>query len=96
MKVCPRCSNQNDDIAKTYTNCGAKLDVDPKLELKANSIYAKQSKQPRTQEEMTASLIRLTVMISEDVSTIKGWVVFMGVVVLLIQLFGLLSSCGVL
>lgn len=96
MKVCPRCSNQNDDIAKTCTNCGAKLDVDPKLELRANSIYAKQSKQPRTQEQMTEGLVQLTYGIANDVSTIKGWVVFVGIIVLLTQLFGLLASCGVL
>ena len=53
-------------------------------------------KQPRTQEQMTEGLVQLTYGIANDVSTIKGWVVFVGIIVLLTQLFGLLASCGVL
>lgn len=96
MKVCPRCSNQNDDIAKTCTNCGAKLDVDPKLAINPNGIYGKTPKRQRTQEEMMEGLVQLTYGIANDVSAIKGWVTFIGIIILLIQLFGLLASCGVL
>lgn len=96
MKKCPMCGNENDDIAKTCTNCGAKLDVDPKLTLKPNAIYTKAEKRPRSQEELLEGLIQLTASIEKSIDAIRFWITFIGVIVLLSLLFNLLSSCSVL
>lgn len=53
-------------------------------------------KRLKSQEEVAAEMLLLLDNIEDSVHTIKGWIIFMGVIVLLAQLFGLLASCGVL
>lgn len=96
MKKCPMCGNENDDIAKACINCGTRLEVSPKLAINPNAIYGKTPKRQRTQEEMMEGLVQLTYGIANDVSAIKGWVTFLGVLALIGLIFGLISSCGAL
>ena len=73
-----------------------RLEVSPKLAITPNAIYGKTPKRQRTQEEMMEGLVQLTYGIANDVSAIKGWVTFLGVLALIGLIFGLISSCGAL
>jgi len=53
-------------------------------------------KKIKTQDEVMSEALNLISDIGDDVATIKGWVTFIGIIVLITQLFGLLASCGVL
>jgi len=112
MKKCPMCGNENDDIAKACINCGTRLEVSPELELKPDTPKtAKTAKTETTytwkmqenttvslnsQNQVSAEMLNRIANIDKNVSAIKGWVSFLGIIVLIGLIFGLISSCGAL
>ena len=109
MKKCPMCGNENDDIAKACINCGTRLEVSPELELKPDTPKtAKTAKTETTytwkmqenpnafQNKVLTDTLNRVANIDKNVSAIKGWVTFLGVLALIGLIFGLISSCGAL
>lgn len=107
MKKCPMCGNENDDIAKVCSTCGTRLVVDPALELKPNTPMTRKPETafvPRRQDNPTVSLnsqnqvsaemLNRIANIDKNVSAIKGWVSFLGIIVLIGLIFGFISSCN--
>lgn len=106
MKKCPMCGNENDDIAKACTNCGARLVVNHELEIKPDTpkttkpettytLKMQENTNAFQNKVMTDTLSRVA-NIDKNVSTIKGWVTFLGILALIGLIFGLISSCGAL
>lgn len=106
MKICPMCGNENDDIAKTCTNCGTKLETRPELELKPDTPKTAKPETTHTrkmqentnafQNKVLTDTLSLVANIDKNVSAIKGWVTFLGVLALIGLILGLISSCGAL
>lgn len=48
------------------------------------------------QNKLLSETYKRTVIIDKNVSAIRGWVTFIGIVILLKEIIGLLSSCSVL
>lgn len=104
MKKCPMCGNENDDIAKTCTNCGTKLETRPELELKPDTPKTAKPETPHTwkiqqnpddfQNKVLTDTLSRVANIDKNVSAIKGWVTFLGILALLGLIFGLISSCS--
>ncbi len=107
MKKCPMCGNENDDIAKTCTNCGTKLETRPELELKPDTpktrrtestLLLKKIDDPAVslnlQNQVLAEMLNRLTSIDKRVSAIKGWVTFLGIIVLIGLIFGFISSCN--
>jgi len=78
------CGNENDDSANTCTNCGTNLGY-------RNQVLFEML--TRVDE-----VLKQADIITEDVKTIKGWVTFFGIIVLIslilgaVPIFGLLMS----
>ena len=109
MKKCPMCGNENDDIAKACINCGTRLEVSPELELKTDTPKTVKPQTTSTwkmqenttvslnsQNQVSAEMLNRIANIDKNVSAIKGWVSFLGIIVLIGLIFGLISSCGAL
>jgi len=98
------CGNENDDIAKSCTNCGTRLAVNHELELKPetpktakqDTTYTlKMQENPNTfQNKVMIDTLSRVANIDKNVITIKGWVTFLGILALIGLIFGLISSCG--
>ena len=106
MKKCPMCGNENDDIAKACINCGTRLEVSPELELKPDTPKTAKTETTYTwkmqenpnafQNKVLTDTLNRVANIDKNVSAIKGWVTFLGVLALIGLIFGLISSCGAL
>jgi|GEM_PF-5015266 len=106
MKKCPMCGNQNDDIAKACTNCGARLETRKDFELKPDTpktakpdttYTLKMQENPNAfQNEVLTDTLSLVANIDKNLSAIKGWVTFLGILALIGLIFGLISGCGAL
>jgi hypothetical protein len=98
------CGNENDDIAKTCTNCGAKLETRPELELKPDTpktakpetayTWKMQENPNAFQNKVLTDTLSRVANIDKNVSAIKGWVTFLGILALLGLIFGFISSCN--
>ena len=106
MKKCPMCGNENDDIAKTCTNCGARLETRKDLELKTDTpktakpdttYTLKTQENPNAfQNKVLTDTLSLVANINKNVSAIKGWVTFLGILALIGLILGLIQGCGAL
>ncbi len=106
MKKCPICGNENDDIAKACTNCGAKLETKQEFEIKTDTPKTAPAVEVKKQDDLTNSLnqqikilsetYKHTVIIDQNISAIRGWVTFLGILALIGLIFGLISGCGAL
>ena len=103
------CGNENDDIAKVCSTCGTRLFVDPTLELKPDTpmtrkpettfMFKSQDKpmvSMNSQNQVSTEMLNRIASIDKNVSAIKGWVTFLGVLALIGLIFGLISSCSAL
>ncbi len=106
MKKCPMCGNENDDIAKACTNCGTRLEVNPELELKPNtpktakpqttSTWKLQENPDVYQNKVLTDIYSRVANIEKNVSDIKGWITFLGILVVIGQILAFISSCSAL
>ena len=106
MKNCPMCGNENDDIAKTCTNCGTRLETRPELELKPDTpktakpettpTWKMQENPNAFQNKILTDTLSRVANIDKNVSAIKGWVSFLGIIVLIGLILGVISSCSAL
>lgn len=106
MKKCPICGNENDDIANACTNCGTRLAVNPELDLKLDTpnttkpettYTLKMQENPNAfQNKILTDTLSRVANIDQNISAIKGWVTFLGILALIGLIFGLISGCGAL
>ncbi len=106
MKKCPMCYEKNDNTAKTCTNCGADLQSNPESELMPDTSKTVPEVEAEKLEELIASLnqqkkilsemYKHTVIIDQNISAIRGWVTFLGILALIGLIFGLISGCAAL
>jgi polyferredoxin len=100
------CGNENDDIAKACTNCGTRLEVNPELELKPNTPKTAKPQTTNTwklqenpdvyQNKVLTDIYSRVANIEKNVSDIKGWITFLGILVVIGQILAFISSCSAL
>ena len=104
MKKCPMCYEKNDNTAKTCTNCGADLQSNPESELMPDTSKTVPEVEAEKLEELIASLnqqkkilsemYKHTVIIDQNISAIRGWVTFLGIIVLISLIVAFIQSCN--